>query len=86
MRTHADIIKDAGGPHAIAAKLEAHDHAPLATLQSRVRAWSLKDGSIPGEYWALLEQLEIATIRELAEAAHSRRLCRRPPDPVPTAA
>ena len=70
MRTHAQIL-DAAGQHSLAALLAPHLPDDLLTIQKRVRAWAVTD-SIPGEYWALLEKLGIATVVELAEDAHER--------------
>lgn len=41
-------------------------------MQKRVRAWAVT-GSIPGEYWSLLERLGLATVEELAAAAAARK-------------
>lgn len=73
MRTHTQIIKDAGGPHAVASALAPFDQASLTTLQTRVRAWPI-NGSIPGDYWALFARLGFATVEELADAADARRV------------
>lgn len=71
MRTHADIIaKD--GPHSLARLIQPHVDADEVTVQKRVRAWAVT-GSIPGEYWALLERLGVATVAELAQAAALRK-------------
>lgn len=72
MRTHAQIIIDADGPHAVARLIGPHVEAEAVTLQKRVRAWAVT-GSIPGEYWALIERLGLATVAELAADAASRK-------------
>lgn len=72
MRTHSQIIIDAGGPHAIARQIMPHVEADEVTLQKRVRAWAVTK-SVPGEYWALLDRLGVASIKELAgDAAHRK--------------
>lgn len=70
MRTHAEILDT--GPHAIARLIQPHVDADEITLQKRVRAWAVT-GSIPGEYWALLERVGVATVDELARAAAARK-------------
>lgn len=60
MRTHQDIISDAGG----VAKLAD----TLALDPNTVKAWR-KGSSIPGRYWAEIEDAGIATVRELADSA-----------------
>lgn len=72
MRTHADIIRDANGPHAVARLLGTVIEADAATLESRARAWNLNK-SIPGEYWPLIASLGLATLAELAAAAAARK-------------
>lgn len=73
MRTHFEIIKTAGGPHAVAAAIHESVGGELATLQSRVRGWSLQ-GSIPAEYWPMIEERGFATLKELANAQEARKL------------
>lgn len=72
MRSHAQIIKDASGPHAVARLILPHVTATEITLQKRVRAWSVT-GSIPGEYWPLLQRLGLATMDELGHDAAARK-------------
>lgn len=72
MRTHSQIITDAGGPHAIARLIIPHVEADEVTLQKRVRAWAVSK-SIPGEYWSLLERLGIAAMSDLAGDAAARK-------------
>ena len=72
MRSHSQIIDDAAGPHAVARVVHPHVEADEVTVQTRVRAWAIT-GSIPGEYWTLLERLGLATVAELAAAAAARK-------------
>lgn len=72
MRSHAQIIIDGGGPHAIARLVHPHVEADEVTLQKRVRAWAVSK-SVPGEYWALLERLGMASVDELAADAAARK-------------
>lgn len=72
MRSHAQIIADAGGPHAVARLVLPHVQATEVTLQKRVRAWTVT-GSIPGEYWPLLQRLGAATMDELGHDAAFRK-------------
>lgn len=65
MRTHRDVIKDAGGVANFARKLSLSERT--ATVQS----WWQRD-SIPGEYWVLISQLELASLPELAMARYLR--------------
>lgn len=71
MRSHADIL-NANGCHAIAQVIEPHVEGDLVTVQKRVRGWAVT-GSIPGEYWALLDRLGFASIDELAFDAARRK-------------
>jgi hypothetical protein len=73
MRTHASIIKDAGGPHAVGRRIAELTGDDLEKLQSRVRGWSLQD-SVPGEYWPTFEAEGWATVQELSHAAERKRL------------
>jgi len=73
MRTHAQIIADAGGHHGLTRSLLPHlPDQDEVTLRKRVLAWARTD-SIPGEYWALLAQIDVAPMDELAEAAARRK-------------
>ena len=72
MRSHGQIITEAGGPHAVARMVHRHVEADEVTVQKRVRAWAVT-GSIPGEYWALLDRLAVAPVAELAAAAADRK-------------
>lgn len=60
MRTHQDIIDDAGGTTKLA--------ETLALDPNTVKAWR-KGNSIPGRYWAEIEDNSFATVRELADSA-----------------
>jgi len=66
MRTHREVIRDAGGVTAFARKLSLSPKA--ATVQS----WWQRD-SIPNQYWLLVAQLELASLPELALAAAAKR-------------
>lgn len=44
----------------------------LSQKPTTVRSWWQRD-SIPGEYWLLISQLELASLPELAFAAAARR-------------
>jgi hypothetical protein len=68
MRTFQTIIKDGGGPHALARALAPGFDLPLETLQERVKQWAKKDKFIPGEYWPAIARLGWggATLEELA--------------------
>lgn len=61
MRTHSDIIRDAGGARAV------HDLLGLIDKIHTVRSWVQRD-SIPPEYWSRLAALGVATTDELAAA------------------
>lgn len=69
MRTHEQIILDAGGYQATAAKIDGND----ATLPGRVRFW-LRRKSIPADHWNAVVTAGLATLQELADAAEARRL------------
>ena len=69
MRTHEQIIADAGGYQAAAAKIRPND----ATLVGRVRFW-LRRKSIPADQWNAVVAAGLATLKELADAAEARRL------------
>jgi hypothetical protein len=66
MRTHSTIIHESGGVAAFARKLGLYSR--VATVQS----WWQRD-SIPCEYWLLIDQLDLASLAELAFAAAHRR-------------
>lgn len=60
MRTHNQIIKDAGGPATV--QLFFRD-VPIATI----RGW-VQRRSIPSEYWMAFDTLGWASLTELAAA------------------
>lgn len=64
MRTHSQIISDAGGPSAAARLI----HAQPGT----VKQWRRLD-SIPAPHWNALVTAKLATLKELADAAATRR-------------
>lgn len=65
MRTHQQIIIDAGGYQAVASK--------LGEPAGRVRFWHRRS-SIPAEAWKVCAEKRICTLRELAEAAAARAM------------
>ena len=66
MRTHHEIIVDAGGWRALRDKLG------LKSDDCKCKFWFFRD-SIPAEWWKALADLEVTTVEELALAAHRRR-------------
>ena len=67
MRSHADIIREAGGAHEVRKRLG------LKPKQfETVKSWFVRD-SIPGEYWAAFRDCQFCTLEELATAAHVRK-------------
>lgn len=64
MRSHEDIIADAGGPAALGRKVGADPNT--------AKKWK-QNGSIPSAYWAEISRQEIATLEELAAGAETRR-------------
>ncbi len=69
MRTHIQIIKDAGGYQAMA--------AALGLDNERVRFWERRE-SIPLESWRAIAGADLATMDELLEAAEARATHRAP--------
>jgi hypothetical protein len=61
MRSHAQIIRDAGGYRAVYVKL--HWKGKIHTVKS----WVLRD-NIPAEHWRALVDLGLCTLDELATA------------------
>ena len=59
MRTHDQIIVEAGGPTFVARQVGARP--------GTVKQWR-RAGSIPAPYWQAIAQLNLATLDELAEA------------------
>lgn len=64
MRTHTQIIEDAGGVASFAAAIDAP--------YNRARQWVPAD-SIPAPYWRAVVKAKLATFDELAIAAERRR-------------
>lgn len=64
MRTHKQIIKDAGGPSAVAKVVVAEANT--------AKGWS-RSNSIPAMYWEPIVAAHLATLEELAAAAAARR-------------
>lgn len=71
MRTHKQIIVDAGGALAIARRISRHATSDEA-LRKRITAWLATD-SIPGPYWKALSDHGFASLEELAAGAAKRR-------------
>lgn len=69
MRTHNDIIGDAGGPTKMASRITT-DAAPVEP--NLVAAWK-REGSIPPAYWPRIVDAGVATLDELALAAEARK-------------
>ena len=68
MRTHADIIREAGG----AAKVR--ERLGLQPKQfETVKSWFIRD-SIPADYWRDFADTDLCTLDELATAAAARRI------------
>lgn len=59
MRTHSDIIREAGGASKFARRIGA--------VPNNVKAW-LRNNSIPGPWWKAVSDARIATLPELAAA------------------
>ncbi len=64
MRTHLDIIKDAGGPTELG--------RTIGVDPNTVHAW-VRAESIPAAHYVSVVHAEIATFEELAVAAAARR-------------
>lgn len=62
MRTHSDIIVDAGGPAAVARSLDVP-----GVLTNNVKSWR-RNNSIPAPYWRRFADCRFATLTELANA------------------
>ncbi len=65
MRSHSQIIKDAGGPSRLIARLA------LSTPVYTVRSWVARN-SIPAPIWRSLADHGLATLEELAADAAQR--------------
>lgn len=68
MRTHQQIVKDAGASN-LAARLP---EAGVQLSQTTPQRWSDRN-SIPAEYWPALVTLKVATMTELAAGVKQRR-------------
>jgi hypothetical protein len=71
MRTHSQIIRDAGGPGPIRELLHQHG---FDLTDPAVRSWLRRPnpaGSIPPAYWPTLAKARIATLKELADHAEA---------------
>jgi hypothetical protein len=67
MRSHADIIREAGGAHRVRERLG------LKPKQfETVKSWFVRD-NIPAEYWRGFVDCNFCTADELMTAAHVRR-------------
>ena len=69
MRTHLDIIAEAGGSTKVAGAITT-DLAPVDA--NLVASWK-REGSIPPAYWPRLVDAGLATLDELAHAAEARK-------------
>lgn len=69
MRTHAEIIRDAGGWRVVRDRLGLHEENTIPKF------WWHRD-SIPCDYWTALAELKLTTVEELALFAHRRRYLR----------
>lgn len=67
MRNHRQIVTDVGAS-ALVRLLAARG---VSVHQSTPQRWAERN-SIPGEYWATLTDMGLATLEELAEAAGRR--------------
>ena len=68
MRDHATIVRSYGAQN-LARLLNSEGFEVHSTTPQR---WADRN-SIPGEYWAVMAEKEIATLEELASAADRRR-------------
>lgn len=68
MRDHATIVREYGA-QALARFLNEHSFEVHGSTPQR---WADRN-SIPGEYWALMADHQIASLEELAAAADRRR-------------
>jgi hypothetical protein len=66
MRTHAEILRDAGGWRAV------RDQLGLKSDDAKVKFWFFRD-SIPAEWFKAMTDLKLTTLEELALAAARRR-------------
>jgi hypothetical protein len=66
MRTHAEIIEDAGGWR------EIRDRLGMASDDNKSKFWFFRD-RIPARYWKALVDLKLTSLDELALAEHRKR-------------
>lgn len=64
MRTHEEIIADAGGPAALGRMVDADPNTAKKWKQNK---------SIPAAYWADIARRGLATLEELAAGAEAKR-------------
>jgi hypothetical protein len=64
MLTHREIVSRANSEAELAAKLRVNAH--------QVRDWKRRD-RIPPEHWQDIARIRLATLKELAKAAATRR-------------
>lgn len=69
VRSHAQIIREAGAPAIFVAL--AREGVAIPNI-GRVHAWALRD-SIPGEYWNAFARAGFATLEELAAYAETKK-------------
>lgn len=69
MRTHSQIIDDAGGHKALAEKLSA---AGESLTPEQTRFWVLRK-SIPADKWRAVERAGIANVDELLSYVEQKR-------------
>ena len=77
MRTHLQIIQDAGGYREFATKVRQ--------VPARVRFWERR-AAIPAEWWSAVAGAGLATLEELAVAAAAKRQPTTTPADSPKAA
>jgi hypothetical protein len=65
MRTHRQIVADAGGPKKL------HRRLGIAGGYETVKSWAMRD-RIPSHYWLRLANEGVATLHELAVAADAK--------------
>jgi hypothetical protein len=82
VRTHSEIIEDAGGWRLV------RDGLKMPADDAKVKFWFFRD-SIPGEWWVAMANAFDTTVDELALHAHRRRYLRERgtllPKPQPSA-
>lgn len=65
MQSHAEIVRRAGGPKALTERLGLPSKFTVVSWVQR--------NSIPAEHWAQIADLDIASLKELADAAAARQ-------------